>query len=368
MALEAQDRSRCVRAVELARPGCVVQEFREQGQCSYTLLVSHSNKASGIENDSRRHENEGTTVCKDPASTIVQIRPTQHALDLHIAQAAKTLHPSLAPATRMLDLELPGGLCAYEMERMAGTPLARLLPKTTVHDPSSRSKHERLIASFAACVAHGWHSSSNSRSGDRSARADSPMEDKPGMLSHCTGKVGSSIISRLEKLSKELPDEQLRRIASTTLERVKTMDDYPATLNHGDLIPSNILVDEETWEITGVVDWAEAEYLPFGTCLYGLESLLGYITTAEPSTSSYCAAPTFTYYDNAPRLRDMFWDRLAAAIPNPEPRIEDVRSMRDMGVLLWYGYAWDDGKIDRVVNETGDAVEVACVRAFLGAA
>jgi hypothetical protein len=38
--------------------------------------------------------------------------------------------------------------------------------------------------------------------------------------------------------------------------------------------------------------------------------------------------------------------------------------MRDIGVLLWYGYAWDGGAIDRVVNEMDDSVEVVCLRAF----
>jgi hypothetical protein len=365
MVLDSEDRWRCVRAVELAYPRCEVQEFREQGQCSYTLLVSHSNNIPRTSDSPERHELDSTSKGRDPASTIVQIRPAQHALNLHIAQAAREIYPSLAPATRMLDLELPEELRAYEMERMPGTPLARLSPKTAVLEPGFQGKHERLIASFAAFTAHGWHSSSKSHLQGRRVRADSPMEDKPGMLSQCTGRVGSSIISRLAKLREELPDECLRRIASTTLERVKTMDNYPVTLNHGDLIPSNILVDEDTWEITGIVDWTEAEYLPFGTCLYGLENLLGYITTASPGTSSHRAAPTFTYYDNAPRLREMFWSHFFKAMPEAESRLEDVRAMRDMGVLLWYGYAWDDGKIDRVVNETDDAVEVACLRAFL---
>jgi hypothetical protein len=52
-------------------------------------------------------------------------------------------------------------------------------------------------------------------------------------------------------------------------------------------------------------------------------------------------------------------------VPEVETRLEDVRVTRDMGVLLWYGYAWDDGAIDRVVNEADDAVEVVCLRSFL---
>lgn len=71
------------------------------------------------------------------------------------------------------------------------------------------------------------------------------------------------------------------------------------------------------------------------------------------------------YHENAAQLRELFWTRLSDLVPDLEPRKEDVRTMRDMGVLLWYGYAWDDGAIDRVVNDADDVVEMTCLRAFL---
>jgi hypothetical protein len=33
---------------------------------------------------------------------------------------------------------------------------------------------------------------------------------------------------------------------------------------------------------------------------------------------------------------------------------------------LWFGFAWDEGRIDRVVEEERDGMEVVCLRAFLG--
>jgi hypothetical protein len=102
--------------------------------------------------------------------------------------------------------------------------------------------------------------------------------------------------------------------------------------------------------------------------------MLGYITsTSLPSSQlddnslNSGDSPTFVYYSNAAQLRDMFWTHIFEAVPDIKTRQEDVRVMRDMGVLLWYGYAWDDGAIDRVVNETDDVVEVACLRTFLEA-
>ena len=39
-----------------------------------------------------------------------------------------------------------------------------------------------------------------------------------------------------------------------------------------------ILVDPALCNLFGFVDWAEAERLPFGVCLYGLEEILGEMT------------------------------------------------------------------------------------------
>ncbi|KAF2827880.1 hypothetical protein CC86DRAFT_369097 [Ophiobolus disseminans] len=361
MALQETDKLLCRRAVKEWYPWYVVQELEEQGGCSYTLLVSLSDNRSTTSTEYRR--------------LIVQIRPAQYALDLSIAQTATATYVSLAPSIRALDLKLPQHLYAYEMERMPGTPLSRLLPRTSALGRDMENKQERLIKSFATFIAQGWDSTSKPGPTERKRRADSPMEDTSSMLLQCTGKVGSSLLHRLEKLSEQLPDARLRQRANTTLKRVKALHEYPIVLNHGDLIPSNILIDEETWNIIGIVDWAEAEYLPFGTCLYGLELLLGYPTSislssshSKHNTSHTSRAQMFTYFDNAPHLREVFWKYLFEMAPEIEARQEHVQIMRDVGVLLWYGYAWDDGAIDRVVNDADDGVEVGCLRAFLNAA
>ncbi|KAF2028922.1 hypothetical protein EK21DRAFT_101520 [Setomelanomma holmii] len=323
------ERQEHMRAVQHAYPGCEVQEFEEQGHCSYTLLVSFKALAS-VYRAKNLHMDRHSEGATRPA-VIVQIRSMQHTINLDIAQTAKLTYSHLAPSIKSLELQLPALSFAYEMEKMRGTPLSRLLPRSSELDEETQRKQQMFIVSFAAFIAQGWQTSPELHPGSGKFRADSPMQIAPEMLSQCMGRVGSSIIRRLEKLAAELPDEELRQHAKDVLSYVTTMDDFPVMLTHGDLIPSNILVDESTWEITGIVDWAEAEYLPFGTCL----------------------------------LREHFWHCLLDARPQIGKKQEDVLTMRDMGVLLWYGYAWDDGAIHRVVNETDDANEVACLRAFL---
>jgi len=365
------DGATCVRAVRRRYVGCEVEEFGEQGYCSYTLLITplsraeHSTDDDDDDDDDAHGHLEGIGAVGRRAAFIVQLRPPQHTLDVSIACAASSMYASLAPVTQSLELLLPGGLCAYEMDRLVGTPLVRLLPHECTLNPQARSKLQRLVVSFADFVAHAWRCSSmtHSPSHDRTTRADSPMDESLDTLSLCSGKVGSSIVHRLEKLAAGLPDAWLRERAQEALYAVERMTDYPMVLNHGDFIPSNILVDEQTWEITGMADWAEAEYLPFGTCLYGLEHLLGYLVPASPTTK-----PSWVYFDNAEKLRGSFWARLVAVVPDLRARPRDAKVMRDVGVLLWHGIAWDDGAINRVVNEVDDVEEITKMRAFLRAA
>jgi hypothetical protein len=369
--LSAEDALQCVRAVQDKYHGYEVQEFEEQGFCSFTLLVTPQHDIPTFGEDGVLVTSTVMSDGKEEDSLIVQIRPAQHALDTSITNAAKEIYASLAPEIRYMDLDLPANLCAYEMQKMRGIPLSRLLLRVLELDSTTQVKQRRLVESFATLMAQSWRSSSGALPKSRATRADTPMQEISSWQSRCPGKVGSSIISRLRKLSDNLPGASLRQVAETTLARVQAMQEYPVVLNHGDLIPSNIVVDEDTWEITGLVDWAEAEYLPFGTCLYGLENLLGYIphpAISSPEDSSRSDDPplAFVYYDSVPDLRELFWERLFEAVPEMKTRQDDVKTMRDVGVLLWYGYAWDDGAVDRVMNETDDRVELACLRAYLG--
>jgi hypothetical protein len=365
--LQEEDRLECVSALQARYLGHHIEEFDQQGGCSFTLLVHHHFSASTTSvssDDASPH----SALCP---SVIVQLRPAQHCLHPSIARSAKKTYPFLAPNFRHLDLDLPPQLQAYELERLHGTPLSCLQPQNWLPEQAIQKKQERLVKSFAAFFAQGWRASCITRPCTIRPRADSLISEQVDILSQCTGKVGASMVHRLEKLAEELPDQWLRERARNTLRWVQATTYYPVVLNHGDLIPSNILINEETWEITGLVDWAEAEHLPFGTCLYGLEHLLGFPEPSLPSLEPDDDAddgPTFTYYHKAKHLRKHFWVCLFDELPELKRRREEIMTMRDMGVLLWYGYAWDDGAINRVVNETDDAEEVACLRVFLSAA
>jgi hypothetical protein len=72
---------------------------------------------------------------------------------------------------------------------------------------------------------------------------------------------------------------------------------YPIVLNHDDLLDMNIHVDEGTGRITGIVDWADAIFGPFGTSLGGLETLLGVQTLTH-----------WYFHPSHKSLRTQFWE------------------------------------------------------------
>lgn len=71
---------------------------------------------------------------------------------------------------------------------------------------------------------------------------------------------------------------------------------YPQVLTHGDLSRTNVLVDEDTHEGTGIVDWSLASILPFGMDLDCL-----FLTTV------YMDRDGWYNYACRSRLHEAFW-------------------------------------------------------------
>jgi aminoglycoside phosphotransferase len=79
--------------------------------------------------------------------------------------------------------------------------------------------------------------------------------------------------------------------------------EYPQVLTHGDLSRTNILVDEDTFEITGIIDWSLAAILPFGMELDTL-----YLTT-----TGYMNLGGWHDYACRSRLHQAFWNEFWSA-------------------------------------------------------
>ncbi|KAF2843585.1 hypothetical protein M501DRAFT_103940 [Patellaria atrata CBS 101060] len=338
-----KDRIICDDTARRLYPSYTVTRSPFQGACSYTLSLSPKDDY----HHPGKHQSTGIPL-------ILQFRPSCYPLDMTIAALAKATYGSFAPRTDAVDtlaISKEKVFLMYEIERLNGVPYSSCQPQVYHLDEHTFKKQERLVSGFADFLSRGWVSTATSRG-----------------QTTCTGKVGSQLTARLHQLAQELPSHELRAYAQRIFQEVLSgkLDILPLVLNHGDAIPSNLMLDPDTFRFVGMVDWAESEMLPFGTCLYGLELLLGYMTTVPSNSSVSCSVHVFRYYEQADSLRSVFWERLGCRTPGLAASgiRAAVELARDVGVLLWYGFAWDGGKIDRVVDGVSDAVEVRYLEAF----
>jgi hypothetical protein len=207
----------------------------------------------------------------------------------------------------------------------------------TLQAPDLAGKvRKRLCEDFAIFLSKAWH--------------------QRGEISLPLSMIGSSIKQRLERLHVELPP-RFRPIVEHVMSQYHLIEALPMVLAHGDIVPSNILLDPTDGHLFGLVDWAEAEMLPFGICLYGLEEILGHMTGDNQ----------FVYYPDAEQSRAAFWEKFRTEVPllGNKKTFEAVLLSRELGILLWHGFAFDDGAINRVVEEGRDPQEICYLDALL---
>ncbi|KAK5128932.1 hypothetical protein LTR85_000265 [Meristemomyces frigidus] len=341
--LHTQDAKTCYAFAAERFPSQSKQSSAQQGGCSFTLVAEEL----GCERVDRATEQDDAADDK----TIIQFRLLKHAIPVNMAQAASRIYSPLAPKTRELGQITVGNgvfLQACAMSCIPGERFSDLQPRTPDLDASTLERYKVFLRHVSTFFAKNWHA----------GQKYSPA------LPAFTGRVGRSLLFRLGSLERHLPSEALRQRARQTRDAVAAgaLDLVPVVLTHGDFIPSNIHVDKVCWTVKGFVDWAEAEYLSTGNCLYGIEHLLGYMEVED------ARGPRFVYYKQAEQLRKAFWTAYEQQVP--ELAESEIRASmmlaRDVGIFLWHGFAWDGGNIDRVVNPEDDAEELAYLEAFLG--
>lgn len=265
---------------------------------------------------------------------VIQFRPESYRLNLQITDAAREVYRAFAPETKYLATLPESGLVVYSMRRIEGISF-KLFRANDAFIARSTYYRMELCKDFAAFLAKSWNNNN--------------VEELP------LGRVGKSIITRLKSLAEGLPSRFLPAVRKV-LRNLHQIEALPWVLTHGDIVAANIMVHPSSGKLTGLVDWAEAERLPFGTCLYGLEEILGEMTPSG-----------FQYSGDAEELRALFWAELQRHLPELEQKsaLDAVKLARDLGVLLWHGIAFDNGAIDRVVQEDRDVEEVRRLDAFL---
>lgn len=103
--------------------------------------------------------------------------------------------------------------------------------------------------------------------------------------------------SDLQLLLTALP-ERFHAIVQGALDHLDAMFSLPMVLLHRDFGMSNVLVEEKTCHLTGVIDWAEADICPFGQNLHSLEAFTGDLHLRQG----------WKRYDDYRDLQVSFWD------------------------------------------------------------
>ena len=141
-------------------------------------------------------------------------------------------------------------------------------------------------------------------------------------------RLSQTYTSELQLLLTALP-VRFHAIIQSCIDSVDAILSLPMVFLHQDFGDSNIMVDETTCHLVGVIDWAEAEIGPFGLNLSALESLSGKLHLRNG----------WSRYEDYNILQDTFWDTLTQEVGNiAEDDLRTVRLARITGLLLTRGF------------------------------
>ena len=103
----------------------------------------------------------------------------------------------------------------------------------------------------------------------------------------------------------------------------------PMVLIHKDFGVCNILVDDATFNLVGVIDWAEAEIGPLGTNLHSLQALAAHLHLKNG----------WTGYDDYDDLQDTFWGTFRDEVGGlSDETVETIKAARVLGKILSRGF------------------------------
>ncbi|KAI3317841.1 hypothetical protein HD806DRAFT_540847 [Xylariaceae sp. AK1471] len=286
------------RAKELA--GGDVIPVKVQGACSYTVYAGPSQEY------------------------VVQFRLASLALKTEVAALAIEIYGSLAPSVsfegKLGDGEGYGRepLYVYLMSRVRGVThldfiLAHGFPENS---PDNVFWRKNLIGDVAHFMAVSWNT-------------PQPIS------SEYQGALRHTYIKELLLLHASLPS-RFQSIIQLCIDSIDDIMSLPMVLLHQDFGSCNIIVDEATCHLVGVIDWAEAKVCPFGLNLYALQSLLGKLHLRNG----------WTLFEDCNTLQALFWERFQQDVGGlSTTQFRSIKLARVLGLLLSYGFT------SRLANE-----------------
>lgn len=124
-----------------------------------------------------------------------------------------------------------------------------------------------------------------------------------------------------------MPD-RFHPIIRRCLDSLPAIMSLPTVLIHQDFGVCNVMVDEKSNHLVGIIDWAEAEIGPFGLNLYSLQQTMGHLHLKDG----------WTRYDDYEALDKTFWDTLKEEAGFSEKEIPVIKLAMGVGLLLSHGF------------------------------
>ncbi|UKZ68213.1 uncharacterized protein TrAtP1_009248 [Trichoderma atroviride] len=247
---------------------------------------------------------------------VVQFRLKSLELKDETSVLARKIFGQLAPSVSFkgkMGEETSGKepLYAYVLERMKGVTqidfiLASGFPKNSQETFTSR---ENLIVGVAKFFALSWNA---------------PQQVDPVYRD----QLQKTYTTELTMLQTALPD-LFQPIIKECIESIDNIFSLPMVLLHQDFSSCNIMVDEKTCHLTGVIDWAEAEVAPFGLNLYTVQGLAGHFHLRDG----------WSRYDDFDHLQSVFWSTFHEEVGDlSEETLCTIKLARTTGLLLSRGF------------------------------
>ncbi|OPB36399.1 hypothetical protein A0O28_0054780 [Trichoderma guizhouense] len=247
---------------------------------------------------------------------VVQFRLKTLKLKPETTALAHKIYGALAPEV-LLEGEMRDDskgkepLYVYVMRRMQGIThldflLAHGFPENSQENFTRR---KTFMADIARFFAISWNNPQ---------KVESTYRDQ----------LGQTYVKELRLLLSALPN----RFHAIIERCIRSMDDVlslPMVFLHRDFSTCNIMVDETSCHLVGVIDWAEAEICPFGLNLDSLESFAGKLHYRDG----------WSRYQDYADLQDTFWDVFTQVVGGlTEAQIQAIKLARVTGLLLSHGF------------------------------
>ncbi|KAI0477841.1 hypothetical protein GGR56DRAFT_639012 [Xylariaceae sp. FL0804] len=209
-------------------------------------------------------------------------------------------------------------LLVYVMTRMPGISrldfiLAHGFPENS---PENMARRKNLVLDVARFFALSWKAPQE---------VDQAYRDR----------MSQEFERELQILLVALPD-RFHSIIRDTLGALPSIFSLPMVLLHKDFGDCNIMVEENSFHLVGVIDWAEAEIGPFGTNLHSLENLMSKLHLRNG----------WIRYEDYNELARSFWETFSHEVGGlSEDTTKAIRAARVLGLLRSRGFT------SRLANE-----------------